>query len=197
MLLLDEFSSHEALLIARQTLFSQIAENTIPVVVPKNKELYKPYGVFVTLRKGTELRGCLGRFECGIPLYRLIIEMTCASCLRDLRFMPIESVELGEIRIELSVLSPKTRISDWKSIKLGKVGVMIKKDIYEGVFLPQVQQETGWNLEEFLQNLCIVKAGLPGDAYKDPTTEIYIFEVQVIAEKKSPVCSYIPGKVTV
>jgi AMMECR1 domain-containing protein len=38
-----------------------------------------------------------------------------------------------------------------------------------------------WGREEFLQNTCI-KAGLPGDAWKDRETKIYIFSAQVFSE---------------
>jgi AMMECR1 domain-containing protein len=55
---------------------------------------------------------------------------------------------------------------------------LIEKEGRRGVFLPQVAGETGWNLEEFLENLCLEKAGLPKDCYKDPKTNIYVFRVQ-------------------
>jgi AMMECR1 domain-containing protein len=54
---------------------------------------------------------------------------------------------------------------------------LIEKEGRRGVFLPQVAGETGWNLEEFLENLCLEKAGLPKDCYKNPKTNIYIFKV--------------------
>jgi AMMECR1 domain-containing protein len=38
-------------------------------------------------------------------------------------------------------------------------------------------------LEEFLENLCLEKAGLPKDYYKNPKTNIYAFKVQSFLEK--------------
>jgi len=55
---------------------------------------------------------------------------------------------------------------------------LIEKEGRRGVFLPQVAAETGWNLEEFLKNLCLEKVGLTKDCYKDPKTNIYVFKVQ-------------------
>jgi len=49
--------------------------------------------------------------------------------------------------------------------------------------LPQVADETGWGKEEFLNNLCAHKAGLPADAWKSKDTELYIFEAEVFSEK--------------
>ncbi|MDD2689156.1 MAG: AMMECR1 domain-containing protein, partial [Candidatus Omnitrophica bacterium] len=52
-----------------------------------------------------------------------------------------------------------------------------------GVFLPQVATETGWSKEEFLSSLCAHKAGLAPDAWKDKSTEIYIFTAEIFSEK--------------
>jgi len=62
---------------------------------------------------------------------------------------------------------------------------LIKKGLSSGVFLPQVATETGWTKEEFLSNLCAEKAGLAPDAWKDGSTEIYIFSAIVFSENKS------------
>ncbi|GAI31394.1 unnamed protein product [marine sediment metagenome] len=69
-------------------------------------------------------------------------------------------------------------------IKMGTHGVMVKKGLHHGVFLPQVAEETGWSKEEFLSHLCSGKAGLPPDAWKNKDTEIYIFTVEKFEEEK-------------
>jgi len=76
------------------------------------------------------------------------------------------------------------RITDWKQIRMGIDGVWIKKGWQSGVFLPQVATETGWDRVTFLENLCAHKAGLKRDAYKDPSTEIYIYQVEKFSEKE-------------
>ena len=65
---------------------------------------------------------------------------------------------------------------------MGKHGVIVKRGSRSGVFLPQVATETGWSKEEFLSTLCSQKAGLPPDAWKDPSTELYIFTAEVFSE---------------
>jgi uncharacterized protein (TIGR00296 family) len=60
---------------------------------------------------------------------------------------------------------------------------LVRRGFRSGVFLPQVATETGWSKEEFLSNLCLHKAGLSPDAWKDKSTEIYIFTAEVFSEK--------------
>ncbi|MCK4648989.1 AMMECR1 family protein, partial [bacterium] len=83
-----------------------------------------------------------------------------------------------------SVLSPTKRIVSIDEIKMGIHGVMVKKGLHHGIFLPQVAEETGWSKEEFLSQLCSRKAGLSPHAWKDRNTEIYIFTVEKFEEVK-------------
>lgn len=170
----------EALAIARFTLEEYLKKKEIPQITTKTEFLQKPLGAFVTLKKDNNLRGCIGIFETNRPLYQTIQEMTIASAFDDPRFPPVEQRELANIEIEISVLTKPKRIPDWHRIELGKHGVIIKKNGHSGTFLPQVAEETGWNREEFLGQLCQQKAGLPEDCYLDSETEIYIFEAQII-----------------
>ncbi len=109
--------------------------------------------------------------------------MALAAAFDDPRFPPLSEDELKEIKIEISIMTPRQKIDDWKKIELGKHGVVIQNGPRSGTFLPQVATETGWSLEEFLGQLCTQKTGLPEDCYKDPKTNIYTFEVQIFEEK--------------
>jgi len=179
---LDENAQKEALEIARKTLEEYLTSGKIPEISPKNPSLLKNLGAFVTLRKKGELRGCIGEFEPKEPLYRVIQRMAIAAATEDPRFSPVTAQELGEIKIEISVMTPKRKIENWEEIELGKHGVVVQKGFRSGTFLPQVATETGWNLEEFLSQLCWQKAGLPPDCYKEPSTNLYVFEAQVFEE---------------
>lgn len=180
---LDPFAQKEALQIARKTLEEYLTKKTIPDLKPQNPSLLKPLGCFTTLRNKSQLRGCIGEFEPDEPLYKVIQKTAINAATRDYRFPPVEASELKDIKIEISVMTPKQKISDWREIKLGKHGVVVQKGLNAGTFLPQVATETGWSLEEFLSHLCAEKAGLPSDCYKDPSTKIFVFEVQVFEEK--------------
>jgi len=173
----------EALSIAREALEKYLVSGKVERLRPKNQDLNQVLGCFVTLKKNQELRGCIGQFEPNIPLYQLIQRMAITAATQDPRFPPVTSDELTTIKIEISIMTPKKKISDWQKIKLGKEGVVIQKGPHAGTFLPQVATETGWSLEEFLSHLCWDKAGLPVDVYKDPSASLYTFEAQVFEEK--------------
>jgi len=138
--------------------------------------------VFVTLHKDGNLRGCIGHMHARMPLYKAVIQMAVAAAFEDPRFPTVQKEELDNIEIEISVLSPMERISDYNQIQMGIDGVWIKKDFHSGVYLPQVATDTGWDRETFLRSLCSSKAGLPADAYRDADTEIYIFQVEKFCE---------------
>ncbi|MFH0828441.1 MAG: AMMECR1 domain-containing protein, partial [Candidatus Omnitrophota bacterium] len=91
--------------------------------------------------------------------------------------------ELKNIEIEISVLSPLEKVDSADKVELGKHGVIVRRGFNSGVFLPQVASETGWSKEEFLSHLCSQKAGLPPNAWKDKSTEIFVFTAEVFSEK--------------
>lgn len=137
-------------------------------------------GVFVTLRENDDLRGCIGSIEGREPLYLGVVHNTINAASRDPRFSPVRASEYSKIKIEISVLTPLKKISNYKDIVLGKHGVVLQKWGRSAVFLPQVATETGWSLDEFLSHLSL-KAGLPSDAYKEGAT-FEVFEAIVFDE---------------
>ena len=171
----------------------QIARDSIKVYLNTGRKieineidpvLLKVSGAFVSLHKDRELRGCIGNLVGKEPLYLTIRDMAIEAAVGDPRFTPVNQEDFKDIEIELSVLSPLERVNSAEKIKLGLHGVLVKKGFNSGVFLPQVATETGWAKEEFLSNLCAHKAGLAPDAWKDKTTEIYIFTAEVFSEGK-------------
>jgi len=180
--ILGEQAKKEALSIARRTLEEYLKTNKVLKIIPREKVLEKFLGAFVTLQKAGQLRGCIGLFEPEMPLYKVIQEMAIAAATEDGRFLPVAEKELKEVNIEISIMTPKKKINDWREIQPGKQGVVIQKGPNSGTFLPQVATETGWSKEEFLGQLCTQKAGLPNDCYKDPLVSLFVFEAQVFAE---------------
>jgi hypothetical protein len=146
--------------------------------------LIQEMGAFVTLNKHKELRGCIGNLTASQPLYLTVRDMAVEAAIDDPRFSALTLTELKDIEIEISVLSPLKKVDSAEKIELGKHGVLVRKGYQSGVFLPQVATETGWSKEEFLNNLCAHKAGLPQDAWKDRNTELYIFNAEVFSEGK-------------
>jgi AmmeMemoRadiSam system protein A len=152
---------------------------------PEDPQLSEERAVFITLTKNESLRGCIGHLKARDPLYKAVSEMAIAAATEDSRFPRVTLHELDQLQISISILSPLSRIHDWQQIKLGIDGVWVMKGYQNGVFLPQVATETGWDLETFLQHLCRDKAGLSLTAYKDEDTQLYIFQVDKIEDPES------------
>ena len=182
--MLNKNQRERLLEIARKSIETYLKTAKKMEVPETDAVLLKEMGAFVTLRKHGELRGCIGNLKGNEPLYLMVRDMAVESATGDPRFPPLDLAELKNIEIEISVLSPLERVDSPDKIELGKHGVLIRRGFNSGVFLPQVATETGWSKEEFLSNLCAQKAGLSPDAWKDRSTEIYIFTAEVFCEKE-------------
>lgn len=172
----------EALSAVRTTLEAVLKghqQPSIKFVDPRFKELC---GIFVTLKKHGELRGCIG-FVKGIePLNKAIQEMAVAAATHDPRFSPVVFEELENIKIEVSILSPMTEVKNTDEIKIGRDGLMIIYGHRSGLLLPQVPVEWGWNLDEFLDNICL-KAGLPKGSHLLPESRLLKFSADIFSEE--------------
>ncbi len=173
----------ELLKIARNSIESFVKTGKVADITIKDARLNEIQGAFVTITKHGVLRGCIGNIIGQKPLYETVRDMAVAAASQDPRFSPVTAEELKDINVEISVLSQPRRVKDASEIQLGKHGVIVSNGGHQGVFLPQVANETGWSREEFLSQLCSQKAGLPPDAWKDPDTALYVFTADVFAEK--------------
>jgi AmmeMemoRadiSam system protein A len=144
--------------------------------------LAKPCGAFVSLRIGKALRGCIGRMNASDTLEDTVRVMAAEAAFSDPRFPSLTLKELPQCRIEISVLSPMEPCADPQSVRVGVHGLYLSARGRSGVLLPQVPTEQGWNLEEYLDYIC-VKAGLPPHAYEDPEAQLYTFTAVVFAEE--------------
>jgi AmmeMemoRadiSam system protein A len=182
---LSEQARKTLLEIARSTVEAAVRGEPLPEFAPDDPEISRPQGAFVTLRTRGQLRGCIGRFIAEEPLHRVVRDMAYAAAREDVRFLghQLQPADLGELEIEISVLSPLRRISDpMAEVELGTHGIYIKRGLRAGCFLPQVATETGWTKEQFLTQCCGGKAGLPPRAWADPATEVYVFTAEILEE---------------
>jgi uncharacterized protein (TIGR00296 family) len=89
--------------------------------------------------------------------------------------------ELAELKIEISVLTPLEKVENIEEIKVGRDGLLIKNDFRQGLLLPQVATDWGWDRLQFLEQTCR-KAGLPPNAWQEKDTEIEKFSALVFGE---------------
>ena len=119
-------------------------------------------GAFVTLKEHGELRGCIGYSAPIKPLALTVRDVAAYAAVKDNRFRPVSPEELGLLEYEISVLSPLRRVLDVNEIEVGRHGLVVKQGDREGLLLPQVPVEQGWDRATFLEKTC-VKAGLLKD----------------------------------
>jgi len=137
-------------------------------------------GVFVTLSKKENLRGCIGFPTPVKKLYQSLVDAAIASATEDPRFPPVQYEELNDISFEITVLTipEEVKVTNHheylNKIKVGRDGLIVKWEFGSGLLLPQVPVEYGWNEEEFLNHTC-EKAGAPPDCWKNKSTVILRF----------------------
>jgi AmmeMemoRadiSam system protein A len=168
--------------IVKKTIAAAVNNKSIPDFKISDAVLNLKCGAFVTIHKNGNLRGCIGHIIGTMALYRTIAKMAVEAALHDPRFGPVTPGELGDIDIEISVLSPFEKIKDTNEIEVGLHGLFIKNGYYQGLLLPQVATEYNWDVKQFLEHTC-QKAGLPRDCYKEKNCEIFIFSATVFGEK--------------
>ncbi len=139
------------------------------------------YGIFVTLTKDGNLRGCIGYIRGYEPLVDSIRKMAKEAAFHDYRFGPVRKDEFDKLHIEISILSPMQKITSINEIQIGRDGLMITRQNHSGLLLPQVPVEQNWDLKTYLEHLCL-KAGLPTNAYALPGTIIYKFTAYIFEE---------------
>jgi AmmeMemoRadiSam system protein B/AmmeMemoRadiSam system protein A len=166
--------------LARETLWRYLNTETLPLARGLDPKLQRERGVFVTLKKRGDLRGCIGNITGGAPLCRLVSMMALEAALNDPRFSKVQPKELDSLEIEISVLTPPRSIRAPQEIVVGRDGVILSKSGRSAVFLPQVATEQGWGLEEMLDNLSL-KAGLPAGAWRTGAS-FSVFQAEVFGE---------------
>ncbi|MDO8945336.1 MAG: AmmeMemoRadiSam system protein A, partial [Desulfobacterales bacterium] len=151
---------------ARETISRYLTAQMVPLPRGFSPAALEPRGVFVTLKKRGNLRGCIGRMTPDRPLAALVGAMALQAAFEDPRFSPVTMKELPDLEIEISVLTPMQPVSGPGAIVVGRDGVLLQKGKRSAVFLPQVAPEQGWGRDEMLDHLAM-KAGLPAGAWRE------------------------------
>ena len=163
--------------LAQAAVIAAVRHRDPPPAPEDDPALNRPLGVFVTLKSQGRLRGCLGYLTGTTPLARAVVRMAQAAALQDPRFHPVRAEELPDLELEISVLSPLKPV-DPGQVQVGRDGLLIEGGGRQGVLLPQVPLEQGWNREQYLTGLCR-KAGMVPDCWRQPRVRLYRFSAQV------------------
>ncbi|MFW5693529.1 MAG: AmmeMemoRadiSam system protein A [Alkalispirochaeta sp.] len=140
-------------------------------------------GLFVTLRKHGELRGCIGTMRTSEPLRSTLRRVTLEAALQDPRFPPVTDEELQLCVIEHSILTVPQEVGETRDIRLGTDGIILSVAGKRALFLPEVPVEHGWDLPETLARLAR-KAGLSSDAWRSDTARFEVFQTVHYTEEE-------------
>jgi AmmeMemoRadiSam system protein A len=178
--------------LARQTLAGATAGDPDPEPAPAwlTPSLLQPRACFVTLTQGGSLRGCIGHLVPKDPLWKAVIENARCAAFHDPRFPPVSASELGQIEIEISVLtepqplafgSPEDLLA---KLQPGRDGVVLESGWQRATFLPQVWEELPDKLL-FLGRLCL-KGGWDEHAWREPGLKVSLYQVEAFHEAELP-----------
>jgi uncharacterized protein (TIGR00296 family) len=178
---------------ARAAVQSRLSGTELQPLADASRSLKEERGVFVTLLdqvNGGSLRGCIGL---PFPTRSLLEQVKVAAveaATTDFRFKPVSLEELQKrIVLEatvLSVMEPiwvKNPLDLRENILVGRDGLMVEGMGTNGLLLPQVAVDEGFDSEEFLSQCCL-KADLPPDAWLTEDVRVSRFQGQVFAEEK-------------
>jgi len=160
--------------LARETIENYIKYRKI-ISPPKDlpeEMINQKAGVFVSLKKNGNLRGCIGTF---MPtqenIAQEIIKNAISAAVGDPRFSPVTASELGGLTISVDVLSPPGEISDISELDPKKYGVIVSSGYKKGLLLPGLE---GVDTVEYQIDIAKRKAGI----YPDEKVKLYRFEVK-------------------
>lgn len=191
--MINDYEGEQLVKIAREAVETYIRRAMVPAkddrIVFSDK-----MGVFVTLNHLNEngeehLRGCIGFPLPEKGLYQSVVEAAIGAATIDPRFSPLVESELSRIIFELSFLTPPQLIQVvhptdyYDHIKIGRDGLILRWEKGSALLLPQVAKRFGWDVDEYLLNLCY-KGGTTPDAWVLPESKLYKFQAQVYIESE-------------
>ncbi|MBT5855055.1 AmmeMemoRadiSam system protein A [bacterium] len=139
-----------------------------------SKASHSTSGVFITLKKAGELRGCIGCIQSTDAIPDSIRIFSQKAAFEDSRFSPVTDSEIDDLTISISLLTPFRSVKSYEDILIGRHGVLLEKGNYSALFLPKIAQEQGWDRDTTLNHLA-QKAGLPSDGWQ-ADCDFQIFE---------------------
>lgn len=160
--------------LARQSIESFITSGKI-IALSKNlptQLLDKKAGVFVSLKKDNQLRGCIGTIEpTQASVAEEIIRNSIQSATSDPRFSPVQEEELDDLVYSVDILEEPEEIPDTSHLDPSKYGVIVESGGHRGLLLPNLK---GVDTVENQVSIVKQKAGIaPGEPVK-----LYRFQVK-------------------
>ena len=152
--------------------YVRLARHAIETIVTTGKlperpadlpsEMAERAGVFVSLKKDGELRGCIGTFEPTTKnIAEEILQNAASAALRDPRFPPVKKEELDALVYSVDVLTEPELVAGADALDVKKYGVIVEYRARKGLLLPDL---AGVDTVEEQLRIARQKGGIPADA---------------------------------
>ena len=120
-------------------------------------------GVFVSLKKDGDLRGCIGTIAPTQENIAMeIMENAVSAGIYDPRFRPVGPSELDQLIYSVDVLSPPEPVGSREDLDVRRYGVIVSKGRRRGLLLPNLE---GVDTVEEQIAIALQKAGIYNDDY--------------------------------
>jgi len=163
---------HPLVELAKETVESYIREGKTPQPKELTPEMKERAGVFVSIHKHGELRGCIGTFEpTKDNVAEEIIANAISSATRDPRFPPMAASELSDLEYSVDVLTKPEPVENASQLDPRKYGVIVESGVRRGLLLPDLE---GVATVERQIEICRLKAGI----LADEPVKLYRFQVE-------------------
>lgn len=166
-------SEHPLVELARRTIETFVKEGkTIEAPAKLSPEMKQKAGVFVSLHRKGNLRGCIGTFAPTTEnVAQEVIRNAIESSTRDPRFPPVGKDEIADLQISVDVLSDPEPVKSAADLDAKKYGVIVKSGARRGLLLPALP---GVNTPEEQIAICRQKAWIG----EDEPIELFRFQVR-------------------
>ena len=136
----------------------------LKTIVPTNTPghlLTEKAGVFVSIHKHGQLRGCIGTISATTPnVAQEIVNCAIWAATEDYRFSPIQPDELDALSIHVDVLGPAEKIDSPDQLDVKRYGVIVTKGARRGLLLPDLD---GVDSVAKQISIALQKAGIDSD----------------------------------
>lgn len=163
---------HPLVQLAKQAVETYVKTGKVIHPADLTPEMKKRAGVFVTLKKHGQLRGCIGTIEpVEANIGEEIVHNGISAAVSDPRFPPVEPHELGDLEYSVDVLTPPEPIADKSQLDPKKYGLIVKSGFRRGLLLPDLE---GVDDVETQIDICRQKAGIR----RSEPIEMFRFQVK-------------------
>lgn len=163
---------HPLVRLAKKAVENYVRTGRVPQVKELTPEMEERAGVFVSIKKHGQLRGCIGTFE---PIQANVVEEIIAnaisSAVRDPRFLPVEESELKDLEYSVDILTRLEPVDDVSQLAPEKYGIIVEAGFRRGLLLPDLE---GVNTVKEQIAICRAKAGI----LPDEPVKLYRFQVR-------------------